>query len=495
MTEKQSVPLQPKLPTIAIVGRPNVGKSSLFNSIIGRRMSIVHEQSGVTRDRVIAPAAYAGRHFQLVDTGGLGTLIGEKKNVDLWDERITEQALAAVEDADILIMVCNVQDGVHNLDLEVARRLRTMGKTVLVAANKCDNPTLARASGEFGELGFGEVFPVSCLHHYGVDRVLSAAVAKLPAAEATDATDAAANEPESRKFRIAVVGRPNVGKSSLVNALLGDERVIVSEVAGTTRDAIDIDFEFEYRGERRPAVLVDTAGLRRRGKVDSVVEYFSAMRAQSAIERANLVLFVVEASPDGVTSQDKTIASMIEKAGKGCVVVGNKFDLWRDDYKREQLEEELRRTLPGMRFAPVVFTSAKERRNLGALLDQMSQVLEQTEVKISTGLLNRVIADAMARRTPPVVGPSPLKIYYASMIGHEPPRALLFVNEPKYCAANYLAYLKNALRTAFDLTGLPIEIVLRARPKKVQSFHSPERTTRGAARGADKGPRGGGKRR
>ncbi len=481
MVRNKVTAIRGSLPTIAVVGRPNVGKSSLFNLIIGRRLSIVHEQSGVTRDRVVAPASHGGRHFQLIDTGGLGTLIGDRgSKTDVWDERIAGQVEAAVEGADVLILVGNVQDGVVTLDTEVARRLRTTGKKVLVVANKCDNQKFTAQAVDFCELGFGDVFPVSCLHRSGIGRLLDAAVAALPEQEAT-ADDEPGEEndtPETRAFKIAVVGRPNVGKSSLINALLGEDRVIVSDAAGTTRDAIDIDFMFKYQGEERPAVLVDTAGLRRRGKIDTVVEYFSAMRSQSAIERADLVLFVVEASPDGVTAQDKHIASLIEKAGKACVIVGNKTDIVDDGIKKKVLESELRYTLPGMSFAPAVFVSALEKRNLGALLDVMAQVLEQLEVKIPTGVLNRVLSDAFEQRTPPVVGHAPLKMYYASMIGAEPPKFLLFVNDPKYCAPNYLTYLKNSLRSAFDFTGLPILLELRARPKKVASFYSPERTVR-----------------
>ncbi len=462
------------LPTIAIVGRPNVGKSSLFNLIVGRRLSIVHEQSGVTRDRVVSPASHNGRRFQLIDTGGLGTLIGGKKS-DMWDDCIASQVEAAVEGADVLIMVANVQDGVVTLDTEVARRLRSIGKPVFMAANKCDNNTFTSHAVDFCELGFGEVYPISCLHRTGAGALLDAVLAAIPAPAETEESDE--ETPENRAFKIAVVGRPNVGKSSLVNALLGEERVIVSDVAGTTRDAIDVGFCLKYKGEDRPVVLVDTAGLRKRGKVDTVVEYFSAMRSQSAIERADLVLFVVEASPDGVTAQDKHIASMIDKAGKACVIVANKHDIFMD-HKKKELEKELRYTLPGMNFAPVVFISARERRNLGELLDVTAQVLEQLEIKVPTGVLNRVLTDAFEQRTPPVVGHAPLKMYYASMIGSEPPKFLLFVNDPKYCAPNYLTYLKNALRSAFDFTGLPIILELRARPKKVASFYSPERTVK-----------------
>ena len=467
MARKIAVKAAAALPAIAIVGRPNVGKSSLFNAIVGRRLSIVHEMSGVTRDRVVEPVSRNHRRFQLIDTGGLGTLCGESRKVEIWDARIAEQVEAAIEGAEVLICVGNVQEGVVPLDEEVARRLHQSGKPVIYAVNKCANPELAAQAGEFTRLGFGPVIPVSCLHRRHVEELVDAALRLLPAG-----AEAAAEE-APRPFAIAVAGRPNVGKSSLVNALLGEERVMVSEVAGTTRDAIDVEFTLQYRDSERPAVLVDTAGLRKQTKVDTVVEYFSAMRARSAIERADLVLLVVESAPEGVTAQDRKIVSLIQAAGKACVVVGNKFDLWRDEFRREAVVAELRRTLPGMEYAPVVLVSARERRNLGALLDQVAEVMANLELKIPTSVVNRVLADAFERKSPPVIGPAPLKLYYASMVGTAPPRFLLFVNDPKYCAPNYLAFLRNTLREAFDLTGLPLQLELRARPKKVMSFHTP----------------------
>ncbi len=470
MARKVSMKSSPvSLPTIAIVGRPNVGKSSLFNVIVGRRLSIVHEMSGVTRDRVVEPVSRRNRRFQLIDTGGLGTLYGESRNVDVWDERIGEQVAAAIEGADVLICVGNVQEGVVPLDEEVARRLRQSGKPVLYAVNKCDNPSLTEESMEFSRLGFESLFPVSCMHRSNIESLVDAAVALLPAGEEEAAEAAEAAKP----FSIAVIGRPNVGKSSLVNALLGEERVIVSEVAGTTRDAIDIDFTLQFQDSERPAVLVDTAGLRKQTKVDTVVEYFSVMRAKSAISRADLVLFVVESDPTGMTAQDRKIASMIQGEGKACVIVANKYDLYRETYKPAALASELRHTLPGMDYAPVVFISARDKRNLGGLLDQIGDVMANLEMKVPTSVVNRVLADAFAQSSPPVVGSSPLKLYYASMIGNAPPKFLLFVNEPKYCAPNYLAFLRNTLRQAFDLTGLPILLELRARPKKVEGFHTP----------------------
>ena len=460
-----------KIPTVAIVGRPNVGKSSLFNAIIRKRVSIVHEMCGVTRDRVVAPASWNGKHFQLMDTGGLGTLTGKTRNVDQWDERIGEQVEVALEGADILILVCNVQDGVVALDQEVAKRLHSYGSRVIVVPNKSDNPKLKSEASEFSKLGFKELIPVSSLHRINIELLLDQLV--------EDFDELAMPIDDRDIFRIAVVGRPNVGKSSLINALLGDERVIVSDVAGTTRDSVDIDFELEYKSEKLPASLIDTAGFRKRAKVRNAVEMFSIMRAKEAIERARLVLFLVEASPQGTTAQDRRIASMVEESGKGCVLVINKYDIQRADHSKEDLLKEIRYSTPGMKYAPAVFISAKDKYNLDGLLDQTAEVMEQMDLRISTSMVNRVLNDAFDRLSPPVVGTSPLKFYYAAMVANEPPNFLMFVNNPKYCAANYLAYLKNALRSAFDFTGLPIIIMLRARPKKVVSFHTEGRSSKG----------------
>lgn len=502
MPSKENNPL----PVIAIVGRPNVGKSSIFNALIGRRLSIVHEMSGVTRDRVIAPASFNGRHFTLVDTGGLGLLRGEKakrktgENGGGWDEVISRQTLVALESADVIICVGNAQEGVTVLDEEVAKLIHVAGKKTVYAVNKSDNPKLVLEAAEFSRLGFAPLIPVSCEHNYRIDDLIGAALAMLP--ETAGRGEAGPEEKtgeekaeETKPFSIALIGRPNVGKSSLVNALLGEDRVIVSDVAGTTRDAVDVDFSIRYRGEETPAVLVDTAGIRKRTKVDTVVEYFSLMRSQSAIRRADLVLFMIEASGDGVTSQDKKIAAMIAEAGKGAIIVANKVDLSTPEETKKTMLSEIRRTLPGMSYAPVCFVSALKKTGLGELLDGIAQIREQMDVNISTSVLNRVLADAVEQHTPPVVGTSPLKFYYASRIGMIPPRFLLFVNRPEYCAPNYLAYLEKMLRDAFDLTGFPIRLELRARPKKVASFHSPDRSApgRGPKRVASAGKSGGGK--
>lgn len=454
-----------RVPLVAIVGRPNVGKSSLFNAIVGKRISIVHEQSGVTRDRLVAPASWHGRHFQLVDTGGLGTFTGEKKNINIWDKGIREQVETAIEGAEVLIFVCNVQDGIAPLDREVADRLHGIGKKVFLAINKCDNEQTETEVSGFAELGFDKIFPVSCLHRRGIGNLLDSALKNIPLRQELPQ--------QQEPIRIAVVGRPNVGKSSLVNWMLGEERVMVSEIAGTTRDAIDVDFSMRYKGEDIPAMLIDTAGLRKKAKVKDALEMFSMMRTNEAIERAQLVLFLVEACPDGVTAQDRKIAAMIVEAGKGCIIVANKFDLLDTAAaKKQHLMEEIRYTLPHLSYAPVVFTSTVTRNNIDELLDQTAEVMAQMDVKVPTSLVNKVLLDAFARNSPPVTGNSPLKLYYSAMTGTQPPRFLLFVNNPDYCADNYLAYLIRVLRQSFDFTGWPILVDLRARPKKVQSIHS-----------------------
>ena len=445
----------PQLPTLAIVGRPNVGKSSLFNVIVGHRLAIVHRESGVTRDRIVAPGCWKGKHFQVVDTGGLGTFSDESRQLDTWDLGIREQVEVAIAGADILLFVTDVMDGVTPLDKEIARRLRECDGEVLLVPSKADNTQLELQAQEFAELGFDQVFPVSSLHRRGIGDLLAEVLKDIPVQNLTT---------ESNPFRIAVVGRPNVGKSSLVNGLLGEERVMVNEEAGTTRDSIDVDFELEYNGEKLPASLIDTAGLRKRSKVDKAVEKFSVVRAEQAITRAQLVLFVVEASPDGVTAQDRRIADLIASAGKGCLIIANKWD--QCDEKQKRVLEEIHYTLPRMTYAPVVFTCALSGYNFGALLDRVAEVMAQMEIQVPTPMLNRVLEDAVKRFSAPVIGKQPFKIYYGTMIGNIPPRFVLFVNNPKLCARNYLGYLTNYLRRCFKFTGLPIRVGLRPRPKR-----------------------------
>ena len=451
------------IPAVAIVGRPNVGKSSLFNAIIRQRLAIVHESSGVTRDRIAAPANWNGKHFLAVDTGGLGTLTAEERKVDMWDRNIRAQVEIAIEGAEVIVFVVNAMDGIVPLDVEVAGRLHESGKKVVVAVNKIDDQGHERLVPEFTALGYDKLVPVSCLHTRGIDDLLEEVLSDY------EISEGAGEQPE--RFKIAVIGRPNVGKSSMVNRLLGEERVMVSEIAGTTRDSVDVDFELELGGEAIPASLIDTAGLRKRGKVSDAIEMFSAMRARKAIERADLVLFLVEAKPDGVTAQDRKIASIIQECAKPCVIAANKWDIC-SSHDKKAIVDEIRFTLPGMEYAPLVFASALNGYNLDKMLETIGVVKAQMEVRIPTSMLNKVVEDAIRHTAPPVVGLAPLKIYYSTMTSSAPATFLLFVNSLKNCAPNYLAYLNNRFRDSFGLTGIPIIVKLRERPKKVESIRT-----------------------
>ncbi len=446
------------LPAIAIVGRPNVGKSSLFNAILKRRQAIVHFDSGVTRDRVSASGVFDKCRFTLFDTGGLGMYQGEKRGVGFWDRMIEEQVDAAIASADTILFVVDAQAGLSPLDKGIAAKIRTCGKKVLLVANKADNAGFELHADEFHELGFEKIHTVSCLHRRGIDDMMAEAVAGLPRIKE--------GKKVKRPLRIAVLGRPNVGKSSLVNRMLGEERVIVSDVPGTTRDTIDAEFMLPCRDELVPAQIVDTAGLRKRSKVDDAVEQYSNMRAAEALESCDIVLFVIESSVGCATAQDKTIARMIEESGKGCILVANKWDIRADGQKAQTMLADIYESLPKMRYAPVVFTSAKSGYNFDALYEAIAQLRGQMSLKISTSLLNQVIQDAVTRSLPPVVGTKPLKIYYGTMISSTPPKAVLFVNKVSYCADSYKTYLVNYLRKSFGFTGFPVFIKLQERERR-----------------------------
>jgi GTP-binding protein len=442
---------------IAIVGRPNVGKSSLFNAILGRRTAIVHSESGVTRDRIKVLTEHDGRAFRLTDTGGLAAYNDESRKPGLWDREISGQVERALQEAAAVIMVVDVNAGLTPLDEEVARRIRRVSRPVILAANKADNFNKEDLSLEFSRLGFPDIFPVSCLHRRGIAELMDKAVSFLP--EPSDTEDTPEPEPP---VRIAVVGRPNTGKSSLVNKLLGEERVIVSDIPGTTRDSVNMDFEFEYRGRKIPAELIDTAGLRKKAKVDNVVEVFSVSHTEDTIGKADLIIFVIESLEDGATTQDRHIADMIKDSGKACVIAANKWDLQKN-VRQKKLLDTIRETLPNMTYAPVIFTCALSGYNLPALLDAAGAATERMKIKISTPNVNRLFQEAVEKCAPPVIGTKFFKIYYGAMTRNPPPTFLLFVNDPKLCAESYLSYLNNFVRRKYDFTGLPVRIVLKAR--------------------------------
>ena len=457
------------LPTIAIVGRPNVGKSSLFNSILKRRHAIVHFDSGVTRDRVSSTGVFEGRRFRLVDTGGLGMGKGEKRGVDFWDRSIEKQVELAIEDADVIFFVVDVTCGLTGLDEEAAARLRSTGKPVILVINKVDGDAATPHLHEFDRLGFQRTFEVSSLHRRGIPALMSEALRDF---------DVSAPEHSLPRLKIAVLGRPNVGKSSLVNKLLGEERVIVSDVAGTTRDSIDVEFTLNSAEEQIPALLVDTAGLRKRSKVDGAVERYSTMRAEETLRNSDIILFVIESSPTGATSQDKTIARMIVDSGKPVIIVSNKWDECTGR-KAQEVLAEIRYTLPHLTFAPVVFTCAKTGYNFQELYRVIAELRARMTVRLSTAMVNRVVADAFAKTAPQRVGVKAFKVYYGTMTANPPPTFQLFVNDPKLCPDNYKAYLEKYITKAFELTGLPVRLIFKERERRELVFPKVDRRKKG----------------
>lgn len=500
---------------IAIVGRPNVGKSALFNRIVGRRIAIVHDQPGVTRDRVTAEAEWHGRPFTLVDTGGIGLLRNEKAN-DVITKAAVDQVDIAIEAANVIILVVNVQEGIVPLDREVAQRLRKSGKPVLVAVNKVDTSKVEPQASEFAQLGFDKLFPVTAIHGEGIDNLMDAAVAQLPAVDApepeptldvpTDALDeesAAESEAPRPKgpLKLAIVGRPNVGKSSIINALTKSERVIVSPIPGTTRDAVDVPFEVETDGVRQQYVLIDTAGMRKTRRVNDSIEFFSVQRSEESIARCDIAVLVLDAE-SGILEQDKKVADLIVENRKACIVVINKWDLYEDSVRAAREEEIARRSrdtkhterarmttlaefgswvqekLFFLDYAPVIFTSAKNGFQLERLLEAVRYVAAQLQQKIPTSILNRTINDAVERRQPVSAVGHRLKFFYATQVRLAPPTFLLFVNRDELFSDPYKKHLANEMRRAFGYEGCPIILVPKARPKTIE----PKRKIRPGAR-------------
>lgn len=472
---------------IAIVGRPNVGKSALFNRIVGKRIAIVHDQPGVTRDRISVEAEWNGRVFTLVDTGGIGLVRGEKAT-DVIMQAAREQVQLAIDTANAIILVVNVQEGVVPLDQDVARLLHASGKPVLIAVNKVDTSAAEDGVDEFSELGFDKIFPVSAIHQRGVENLMAAALPFLP----VESPQTSTGEVKEPPINLAIVGRPNVGKSSIINALTHSERVIVTPIAGTTRDSVDVPFEVVTEGVKQSYVLIDTAGVRQERRIDNSVEFYSVKRTEDSIARSDIVVFVIDAQM-GVTSQDKKVAAKIIDERKACVVVVNKWDLVenqelaearkkefsrRAERKRDDTEERLatlndfggwvQEQLFFMDYAPVLFTSAKTGFHLDRLLETIRYVTAQLQQKIPTSLLNRTLRDSVEKRQPISAAGHRLKFFYATQVRQAPPTFLLFVNRDELFSDNYKKYLAGEMRKAFGYEGCPIVLAAKPRPKTIE---------------------------
>ncbi|MCI6936137.1 MAG: ribosome biogenesis GTPase Der [Clostridiales bacterium] len=438
-------------PLVAIVGRPNVGKSMLFNKLTGQRTSIVEDTPGVTRDRIYGDCEWCGRHFSLVDTGG----IEPDTDSDML-KFMRRQAEIGIELADAIIMVADVRSGVTAADQDVATMLRKSGKPVALAVNKCDSigPTNADAF-EFYSLGIGDLFETSAIHGHGTGDLLDWVLENIPEADE--------EEEYNDVIKVAIVGKPNVGKSSLLNRILGEERVIVSNVAGTTRDAIDSYFE----NETGKYCFIDTAGMRRKSKVDDAIEKYSNMRSISAIDRADVCLILIDAN-DGVTEQDTKIAGLVHEAGKAAIIVVNKWDAVADKETNtmRDMEAKVRQGLSYMLYAPVLFISALTGSRVDKLFQLIQDVYAQNTMRITTGALNSVLADATARVQPPTDKGRRLKIYYMTQASSKPPHFVIFCNDARLFHFSYQRYLENQIREVFGLQGTPIRITIRQKGDK-----------------------------
>jgi GTP-binding protein len=466
----------------------------------------VHDQPGVTRDRVSAEAEWRGRKFTLVDTGGIGLLRGEKAT-DVITQAALEQVQIAIEAADVIVLTVNAQEGIVPLDREVADRLRATAKPVLVAANKVDNRRLEPAAAEFAELGFERIFPVTAIHGAGIESLMREATSLLP--EQGEEAPSENRELGERPLNLAIVGRPNVGKSSIINALTQSERVVVSPIPGTTRDAVDVPLEVEMDGVRQKYVLIDTAGVRQERRIDDSIEFYSVKRTDDSIARADIVVFVMDAE-NGITMQDKKIGGKIVEEAKACIVVVNKWDLVEEPVREARKKEIQRRdqaehgpkkmttlsefaewvqeNLFFLDYAPVIFTSAKSGFHLDRLLEAVRYVGDQLKQKIPTSLLNRALQDAIQQRQPISSMGHHLKFFYATQLRQAPPTFALFVNRDELFSPTYSKYLAGQLRKAFGYEGCPIILVPKPRPKTIE----PVRRRLHAAR-ARKGMEAGGK--
>lgn len=435
-------------PIVAVVGRPNVGKSSFFNRLAGRRISIVEDVPGVTRDRLYTDVDWAGYAFTIIDTGG----ITPDKN-DEWQEYILKQAQLAIDVADVVLMMVDGRDGVTQSDMHVAQMLRRSGKPVVLAVNKMENLDSQDVM-EFYELGLGQPFPISCTHGTGVGDLLDEIV-KLFKVKIDASLD-------DEKIKIAIVGRPNAGKSSITNRLLGEERVVVSDVAGTTRDAVDIPFRYN----NKDYIIIDTAGIRRKNRIDyESIEGFSVMRSFAAIRRADVVIYVLDAS-DEITEQDVRVLGYVHEQGKPSVILYNKWDLVEKDSQTVNLyKDKLKNSLKFMDYFVVEYISAKTGTRFGRIMERVEYVYDNASTRVTTGLLNEILQDALSTSEPPTHNGKRLKVNYITQVGIRPPSFAIFVNNPDLMHFSYLRYLENCLRRAKNFEGTPIRLYVRKKSK------------------------------
>ncbi len=428
--------------TVAIVGRPNVGKSTIFNRLIGERKSIVDDTPGVTRDRIYGTVEWLTQSFHIIDTGGI------QIEDQPFSEEINMQVDIAIEEADVIIFITSAKEGVMTDDMAIARKLQKSNKPVVLAVNKADNQELQMAVYEFYSLGLGDPMTISGAHGIGLGDLLDKVIELMPKKEL---------KPYEGITSFCVIGRPNVGKSSLVNAILKEDRVIVSNIEGTTRDAIDTPFKVDDK----EYMIIDTAGIRKRGKIDENIEKYSILRAMNAIERSNVVLFVIDGEL-GIREQDKHVAGLAHEAGKGVIIVYNKWDtVDKDEKTMNAIEKEIRAQFVYLDYAPIAFTSALTHSKVNKLIPLIDEVHDSCCMRIMTNVLNDVILDAQMMNPPkPHLGKQ-LKIYYASQVSVEPPTIVLFVNDPELLHFSYSRYIENKLREAFGFVGTPIRIIAR----------------------------------
>ncbi len=436
-------------PYVALVGRPNTGKSTLFNKLAGRRISIVEDTPGITRDRIIAESSWCGNAFYIIDTGGI-----EPESEDVILSQMRRQAEIAMEMADVIVFIVDSKDGLTSPDIEIAGMIRKSKTKYLLAVNKIDQWDISYKAYDFYDLGLGDPMPISAEHGLGMGELLDEIVASFPEdKKGIDSED---------KYKLAVVGKPNAGKSTLVNTLLGENRVIVSDIAGTTRDAIDTIFKYEDE----EFVLIDTAGIKKKTKNDLPIDFYSALRAVRAIERCDICVFMIDATI-GVTEQDTKIAGIIEEANKALLIVVNKWDLVKKETNTMiEMQEDIKKKLHFVDYAPVLFLSAVDGKRTHKLMPAVKAVIEQYEKRITTGLLNEVVGNAVAMNTTPSKAGKHLKIFYASQVSVKPPTFLLFVNDDTLTAKPYTRYLEGKLRTAFGFEGTPIKIIYRTKENK-----------------------------